>query len=301
MDITVAICTWNRACLLDDTLMHLNDVLVPDGMKWEVLIINNNCSDHTADVVARHERAGLLPIRIVHEPEPGHSNARNCGVRNAAGETIVWTDDDVRVQRDWLVTYQSGINRYPNASFFGGKILPWYEVPPPAWIEDTIEYLGGIFAIRDLGDETFEFQNKIDVPYGANFAVRTEVQRKYAFDPRLGRKGTGMMSGDETTMIGRMMDDGHIGRWLPNCVLNHFIPAERLTIDYVRRFMFGMGQTDFVAGHSCDRPVAVLRLKAVMAEAKWRARKLIGSQSAWVKHMMRSSYAWGEIAARRAA
>ena len=50
MEITVAICTWNRARLLDETLTHLAELVVPSGLEWELLVINNNCTDHTDEV-----------------------------------------------------------------------------------------------------------------------------------------------------------------------------------------------------------------------------------------------------------
>lgn len=75
MNLTVAICTWNRAALLDWTLARMRELRIPDGVEWELLIVNNNCTDQTDAVIARH--AGVLPIRRIFEVNPGLSNARN--------------------------------------------------------------------------------------------------------------------------------------------------------------------------------------------------------------------------------
>ena len=100
MFITVAICTWNRAILLDKTLTQMHRLCVPDDVEWELLVVNNNCSDDTDAVIGRH--ADILPIRRIHEMKTGLSNARNTAVHNAKGDYIIWTDDDVLVDEKWL-------------------------------------------------------------------------------------------------------------------------------------------------------------------------------------------------------
>ena len=46
---------------------------VPGGVDWELLVVNNNCTDDTDGVIERH--AAALPVRPLHEPEPGQSSA----------------------------------------------------------------------------------------------------------------------------------------------------------------------------------------------------------------------------------
>jgi len=80
--ITVAICTWNRARLLDQTLNHMRNLQIPPDVDWELLVVNNNCTDQTDTVIERYE--GDLPIRRLFEARPGLSHARN---RALAGGT----------------------------------------------------------------------------------------------------------------------------------------------------------------------------------------------------------------------
>ena len=65
--ITVAICTWNRAQLLDQTLTEMRKLRIPPGIEWELLVVNNNCTDDTDGVLDRHE--GRLPIRRLFETQ----------------------------------------------------------------------------------------------------------------------------------------------------------------------------------------------------------------------------------------
>src|SRR5262249_4948917 len=126
LDVSVAICTWNRAQLLDRTLAEMRRLRVPEDLTWEVLVVNNNCTDQTDEVIARHP--GHLPLRRVFEPTPGKSNACNCAVQAAAGALMLWTDDDVLVDADWMAEYVKASRQWPEAAFYGGTIEPWFAV-----------------------------------------------------------------------------------------------------------------------------------------------------------------------------
>ena len=116
MKITVAICTWNRAELLDRTLGEMIGLRVPEGVEWELLVIDNNSTDDTENVVAGFE--GRLPVRHVFEPRAGKSHAANTVLREARGDLIVWTDDDVLVDAGWLEAYAHAARDWPDAALF---------------------------------------------------------------------------------------------------------------------------------------------------------------------------------------
>ena len=98
------------------------NLTVPVGVKWELLVVNNRCTDDTDSVIARHQMR--LPLRRLFEPEPGLSNARNCAVAAAQGDLMLWTDDDVLIDRDWLEAYVAAASKWPDAGYFGGRIEP---------------------------------------------------------------------------------------------------------------------------------------------------------------------------------
>ena len=131
MLLTIAICTWNRARLLDQTLTRMRDLRVPSGVNWELVVVNNNCTDDTDAVIARH--AKHLPLRRLFESSPGKSFALNRAASEARGDFVVWTDDDVLVAPGWLAEYAAAMRRWPTASFFGGPSEPWFDASPPPW------------------------------------------------------------------------------------------------------------------------------------------------------------------------
>jgi glycosyltransferase involved in cell wall biosynthesis len=228
--VSVAICTWNRARLLDDTLTHLRRLAVPPGVGWEVLVVNNNCTDDTDAVLARH--ADHLPLRRLFEPQQGHCPARNRAVQEATGDLLLWTDDDVWVDPNWLAEYVAAARGRPEAAFFGGAIEPNFAAEPPAWIRRHLATIQYVFALCDLGPEVRELRED-EFPVGASFAVRTALQRRFPFDPNLGRLGDELRGGDEYQVLRRLRAEGLRGLWVGRARVKHYVPAERLTGRYV--------------------------------------------------------------------
>ena len=100
MIVSICVCTWNRAALLDQTLTAMRQLRIPVGVEWEILVVNNQCTDDTDLILSQHARR--LPLRRLLEAKQGLSNARNCAVAGSLGELILWTDDDVVVDPEWL-------------------------------------------------------------------------------------------------------------------------------------------------------------------------------------------------------
>jgi len=269
MKVTVAICTWNRSVLLDKTLERFKSLRIPGGVRWELIIVDNASTDNTADIIKRHIEK--LPIIQRLESKQGHCHARNCAIDHAEGEWILWTDDDVLVGADWLANYLAAIEQFPNAVFAGGTITPWFARQPPAWIRSNLGMLQGPFAIRELGPEVRWLDMKETV-YGANMAFRTDVLRQNLFDPNFGLVGEGAIRGDEADVIRRIRMQGGKGLWVGNAQVDHYIPEERLTASYVRKFSFGYGQT--IARQPTNGTVATS-----FGRPRWALRKYLQNRA----------------------
>jgi GT2 family glycosyltransferase len=206
-------------------------------------------------------------MRRLFEPQQGHSNARNCALAEARGEYILWTDDDVLVDSKWVAEYLRAINKYPDAAFFGGVIEPYFAVEPPSWIRRHIDRLAGAFAIRDLGRDIRPFQDN-EVPYGANMAFKTEILKKFTFNPQLGRIGNGMLGDDELEVIKRLRQSGHYGVWVGTARVRHYIEVQRLTEKYLWEFYRGVNRTQ------CRRNEPSTTVSPYMWNApRWAIRK----------------------------
>lgn len=240
MDVTVSICTWNRAALLDGLLCALARVSVPAATSWEVLVVDNASTDDTAQVIDRHRAS--LPLRSVLEPVAGHSHARNRVVDCAAGDLILWLDADVLVDPGWLSAWSAAARAWPHASYFGGPVEPWYMSAPPRWLVENLDLLSGSLAILQLGDDVRPFAED-ETPFGANMAVRREAIRELRFDPRLGLVGEKQIRGEEIELVDRLRARGATGVWVGNAPVKHLVPRQRMTARYVWRYFVGYGRT----------------------------------------------------------
>ena len=107
----------------------MTHLAIPSGVNWEVLVVDNNCTDETHEVVKSCEKS--LPIRELFEARPGKSNALNKAIRGVKGAYILWTDDDTRVDGGWVAAYCRAFERWPGAAVFGGAIDPWSRIVRP--------------------------------------------------------------------------------------------------------------------------------------------------------------------------
>ena len=136
-DISVIICTYNRAEMLRETLeswLPVQNV----GPDVELIIVDNNSTDHTQQVVESFRPACPSQLRYVCETNVGLSYARNRGIKEASANIVVFVDDDVYFDKDWLNALLKAFNDNPEISCVGGKSIPKFEVDKPDWITEEI-------------------------------------------------------------------------------------------------------------------------------------------------------------------
>jgi len=239
---SVIVCTRNRAGSLREMLTSLTAMGVPDDTQWEIVVVDNGSTDHTASVVCEFE--GRLPVRRVVEPTPGLSNARNCGVRAARGQYLLWTDDDVSVDPNWLSAYLAAFKRWPDVAVFGGKIIPLILAPTPAWFRQGRQLLSSMLAERDFGDAPVPLSLSDNrLPYETNYAVRTREQRRFPYDPTFGVAPGRARLGEEELVIEAILNSGATGYWVPDSRVLHRIPPSRQTTAYIRNYYQAAGAT----------------------------------------------------------
>jgi glucosyl-dolichyl phosphate glucuronosyltransferase len=243
MFITIAICTFNRAESLRRTLDSLEEMQVPSDLSWEILIVNNNSTDHTDNIIS--EYVGRLPVRREFEARPGKSNSLNRAIDVAKGDYIVWIDDDVLVDASLLTAYAEAFRRWPEAAVFGGRIKPRYEVPVEKWVTESEAVLGGPYAIRDFGDQVrpLSADDEDHFPYGANWASRAIEQRAFQYNPELGPVPNRIRNQEDTDLIHRLLRSGATGYWIPEAIVEHCIGRDRQTVRYIAAYYESWGET----------------------------------------------------------
>ena len=288
MNVTIAICTWNRAALLADTLETLSQIRVPAGIEWECLIVNNSCTDNTNDVVASFARS--MPMRALFEPMPGLSRARNHAVREARGDLILFTDDDVQLDCEWMSAYVEAAARWPQASYFGGMIEPRYQSEPPAFVTANLKLLQGMLACHDYGSIERVF-GEYEEPWGGNMAIRRSVFAQFLFDESLGHRHEDRVMGEESDLFDKLRALKHLGVWVPGAHVKHLVPANILTAEGVRRHFHSDGRTMVRMGNI--QHTRILRLP------RWMIRALCGVANKRIERLRASeSSAWVPLLAR---
>jgi glycosyltransferase involved in cell wall biosynthesis len=238
MRITVAICTYNRAALLDQTLAQVCQLRIPAGVDWELLVINNRCTDDTDAVLARF--AGLLPLRRLYEPKPGQSHARNCGLEHVKGDWVLWTDDDVLVEPGWVEAFAGTVARYPEAAAVGGRVDPWFVREPDPVLAEAFPLLRNGFCGTNLGAEE-RYLRRDELLMGCNMAYRMGFIGSQRFDPALGRVQAFQGGGDDFEYLREVFRRGGKAVWSPEMRVKHYVDPARMTLEYLRRFYYDAG------------------------------------------------------------
>jgi GT2 family glycosyltransferase len=206
-DVTVLICTRNRADKLGHALTSLTALRVPVGVTWEVIVVDNGSSDATPEVIGAF--AGRLPLRSVVEPGRGVSRAKNAGIRVAGGRHFLLTDDDCRVAPDWLATGHRLLDSGP-VQIIGGRVELFDPADLPVAVRTTPD--------RDV---LKDFSQLIGFMHGANLAFpRALLDRVGLFDERLG-PGTRVGPAEEADLMYRAFCAGIPIVYEPDLLVHH--------------------------------------------------------------------------------
>jgi GT2 family glycosyltransferase len=234
---SVVIATFNRSAELRQTLLSLNGLRASD--EWELIVVDNNSTDDTADVVRAFGDVAAMRVRCVHEKVQGRSAALNTGIQAAAGEIIVTTDDDVRVEADWLEQAGAALDRL-QCDYIGGRVLPLWNGARPRWLSERGGPHWAVIALLDYGAAPMELTTRM--PLGVNMAFRREVFNTVGgWDVRIGRKAGTLLGQEVREWCIRARARGVRGFYVPEFTVQHVIPADRLTKRYFRRWFYWRG------------------------------------------------------------
>jgi len=229
--LSIVLCTYNRARLLARALTALVGAATDDA---ELVVVDNNSTDETADIV-RQFSDGPLTVRRVHEAKQGLSFARNTGICTAKGKLIAFTDDDVVVDRGWIASVQRAFERFPDAAWIGGKVLPIWPAPPPRWLTAA---RWPPLALVDYGDRAVVIGP--DRPLcivGANLAVRrAALDVAGLFAASVQRVGAGAGTTEDHELQLRLMKAGFTGAYDPAVVVHAPVESGRMTKAFHRRW-----------------------------------------------------------------
>jgi glycosyltransferase involved in cell wall biosynthesis len=239
--ITVILCTYNRCSLLRNALQSVAASILPESTEWEVLVVDNNSSDQTRELVEGFCRNYPGRFRYLLERQQGKSYALNSGIREARGEILAFMDDDVVVEPTWLKKLTSELDG-KNWTGAGGRILLARNFIQPRWLRlQGPNNMGGILALFDLGDTPQQLNRP---PIGTNMAFRREIFHRYGgFRTDLGPRPGSEIREEDLEFGRRLLAGGEHLRYEPAAIVFHHIAEHRLEKEYFLAFWFASGRT----------------------------------------------------------
>ena len=272
-DLSVVICTYNRAALLRlalETLLRQQ----PTGLRYEVVVVDNNSTPETRVVVDELAQYNSN-LRYVRETRQGNAYARNTGVAQARAPIVAFLDDDVTVCDNWLEIILPVFSE-TNADFIGGKVLPRWEESPPSWLNSAN---WAPIAALDYGDAPFAITSENPLCLlTANIAFKKDLFSKHGeFSAAVQRKGDSIGSLEDHEFLTRLLRAGVTGAYVPELIVDAYVGSERMTKAYHRRWHTGHGH-----------------FYAIMNDPEWErsSYRLLGVPGHLYKETARNALAW---------
>lgn len=259
--ISVAICTHNRVKRLIYTLEGLVKQSIAHHL-FEVLVIDNCSTDQTQELCSEYEEK-FTYFRYIYEPVLGLSKARNTALEQAQGEYIAYLDDDAIPCVVWLEAILETFRTVqPTPVCVGGPIYGLWEISPPTWVHKYAD-LEGCFTVLNAGHEAKWFEPQ-QFPYGANMAYRRDAVRQVGgFCEQLGRKGEMLLSQEELMLNLMLEQKGERFYYSPKAIVEHWIPKERISLDWLLRRCYWQGRSEAVAERSLGKSLMKQRLESL--------------------------------------
>jgi GT2 family glycosyltransferase len=210
--ISVIIPTFNRAAILQRCLDHLAAQSLPSE-HFEIIVIDDGSSDHTPQVLA----AAARRMALLHQRQDnrGPAAARNCGLRLARGDWVLFLNDDALLEPDALAIHLAEhARRGPRSAVLGQFVMHPEFARPDSPIGHCLDRSDLIFEYARMAPDTPYDHWKF---YTCNLSVQREfVLRHGGFD-----EGFVRMGAEDIELGLRMFRDGCRVWYRPDCVARH--------------------------------------------------------------------------------
>lgn len=229
MLVSVVIATYNRHAELEKVLKDFLNQELLGFFDYEIIVADNNSTDQT-EATVNH----LIPqfngrLTYLKQAVRGKSNALNMAIKQAKGEIIAFTDDDVIVERNWLSSLVECFNQY-DCEGVGGRVLPVYPDNTPGWVSQHPVQLAGVVVIYDQGEKARLADETIERFIGSNWAFKSSIFKECGlFRIDLG-PGTPMIVGEDEEFYLRLLEKKKKLYYCPQVIIHHPVDLRRLSL-----------------------------------------------------------------------
>jgi glucosyl-dolichyl phosphate glucuronosyltransferase len=256
MRLDVILPTHNRSALLGRALDSLLRADMPPRLHVCVTVVDNNCTDDTADLVRSRFSDFGGRLSYVFEPRPGKPYALNTGIAAATGDLVGLIDDDEEIDAGWYRCIDEAFHN-ERLDYIGGRCLPRWGAAPPVWLGRRYR---GVIGWVECGTAPLDFDPAFPgILTGGNAVLtRAIVQRVGPYSTALSRTPTRLMGAEDEHLYKRLLRLEARGRYRPDLIIYHYVPPERLTKRYFRRWSFWCGVSRGVIDCEHRQPVPYL-------------------------------------------
>ncbi len=308
--VTVCVCTHSRPSYVRQCLDGLAAQTAEAG-SFETIVVDS-ASDPAAaaalaSIVAQHPGVRLLTL-----DRPGVSLARNAGAAAARALYVAFIDDDAIPAADWIECIRAGIAAVPPPALIGGRILPRWEAPLPAWWPPSLR--GVLSIIEHEGSGPYRrpgLPAKLE-PYAANMVVHVPtLLAAGGFRAAVGRYGRALLSDEEVQLAWALQDAGHAVVYDSRITVHHQIQASRLNPSWLLARLYWQGASTVItrrllgAGASVWREAArrlavvLLFAPAALVPSDSAALLPLRWRLAYARGFLRACLGWRAAAAAR--
>jgi glycosyltransferase involved in cell wall biosynthesis len=242
--LTIVIPTYNRSTQATQTLKSISDVA--SGVHREqirVILVDNNSTPSERDgyIAAIHSFSNELDVQYLHEGKQGRSHACNAGANEASSNWIAFVDDDETLSPQWIDVALALIETR-QFSYFGGSVLPTWEIPPPPWLPIHQKKYLGVLGWLELSDIDRDYDTFDASLCGGNMIVRRDLYLNIGgFSSALGRGASNLLGGEDGEFHRRLKSAKAKGCYITKLAVFHWVPIARMTLDYHRKWAYWSG------------------------------------------------------------
>ncbi len=268
IDLSVAICTYNGEQRLPLVIDRLRSQINIEHLQWEIIIVDNNSTDGTANWVRQLQaqpHPNLPKIHYVTEAQQGLAFARQRAIESAQGRWVAFLDDDNLPHEKWLAAVEQFAQDHPKAGAFHGKIIGDYEVEPPKNFDRISAFwaIGGGSKVRCYTNDPTASRKRL-LPPGAGIVVNGQAWLDSVPTQlnQAGRLGNSLVGSEDIEAMLHLRNAGWEIWYTPAMCLDHLISKNRLTPEYAIRLMYGIGlgrwQTRRLGFEQWQRPIVLV-------------------------------------------
>ncbi len=261
--LTILFSTFNGSHTLPRMFEGLQDLIIPQNISLDILVVDNNSSDNSVQIIQSFSEK--LNIKILSEKRAGKNFALNKALEQDLGELVIITDDDIIPNPEWISNYIALAERYPDRDLFGGKVeLLWESQPSKALIDNIPISIAFAKTPESLSTGPC---NAMRI-FGPNMAVRRCVfDRGIIFNTKIGPSGKNYIMGSESEFLVRAEQSGHKAAFDNENPVKHIVRPWQLTDEWLENRAFKAGRATI---HSrLQKKLEVKRVATIAGYPRW--------------------------------